>query len=264
MNWKEKFKQNLLEVLFRDQPRHPKGSPQGGQWMSTDSTTASWENKSKGELRVALMGLGVHSISSGPEASMAGITSDDMGNKIGSHMTEVYKSRPELKEFVNKLTEGHETDSGTQLPGVEKPAVFIKGNKEELGGGIIASFNPTQNQINMPGGIKSDPNELNIGQEQYNVGTKLETAFRHEYGHFISQYTPNWLEWTDNVHDKIGGKQTFKEKVSFYAGKDYDEAFAESFAAWSHPKYKQANNKLPKEVEQYFDNLFKQNPKIRN
>lgn len=261
MNPFEVLKRNLLDINYKNQPRWPKGTPQGGRWKSEGTTGAKWENKTKGELRSSLNDLGIHSISTGPEAMMTGIKSDDMGNKIGAHFTDIHNSRPELKEFTDKLTKGYiDEEKGISRPPTELPTVFIKGTKEELGGGVIASYAPFQNQINMPGGIKSDPNELVIGKGQYNVGIKLETAIRHEYGHFLSQKVQSWGKWCD-LYDKIGGKKAFAEKVSGYAATDYDEGFAESFAAWSHPKYKQAKTKLPKEVENYFDEIFNQNPR---
>jgi len=268
MDWKTIFRKNLEELInnshYNLQPRHPKGSPEGGRWKSKDSTDVTkplWEHKSKGELRLALMLSGIHSVSAGPEAMMAGIGSEVMGNQIGAHFTDMYDSRPELKGFVDKLVDGYENDKGIQVPSAELPSVFIKGDKEELGGGVIASYTPRSNQINMPGGIKSNPDELFVGQGQYNVGVGLEAAIRHEYGHYLALKVPNWIEWTDNVYDKITGNDTFKERVSGYAGTNYEEGWAESFTAWSHPNYKKSKNRLPKEVEDYFDNIFKKNPR---
>jgi hypothetical protein len=37
MKWQEKYLKNLMEVINKDQPRWPKGHPQGGQWKSIDS-----------------------------------------------------------------------------------------------------------------------------------------------------------------------------------------------------------------------------------
>lgn len=38
MDWKKKFLDNLTSILFDEiQPRHPKGTPEGGRWKSRDS-----------------------------------------------------------------------------------------------------------------------------------------------------------------------------------------------------------------------------------
>lgn len=47
MDWQEKFLDNLTTILYKEQPRWPKGHPKGGQWKDSGSSIPTADDLSK-------------------------------------------------------------------------------------------------------------------------------------------------------------------------------------------------------------------------
>ena len=88
------------------------------------------------------------------------------------------------------------------------------------------------------------------------VGNDIGTTIRHEFGHHIFYRTLEGRErqiWADLFYSK-GSKAVDFKVVSDYATTNASEAFAESFAAYSSPLYREG---LPEKVIQFFDTYLK-------
>jgi hypothetical protein len=60
----------------------------------------------------------------------------------------------------------------------------------------------------------------------------------------------------ESAVQKIGGLENLEE-ISTYAASKIQEAFSECFSVWMHPKYGTAGLKLPRHIEEAFDEIFK-------
>ena len=86
-------------------------------------------------------------------------------------------------------------------------------------------------------------------------------TFRHEFGHHVhsilfKRYAPlnKFDEAWDNIWNKHG-KSWWESKVTNYSATNVKEAFAEAWAIRTSKHYRKGM--LPKEIEDFFDNLFK-------
>lgn len=105
---------------------------------------------------------------------------------------------------------------------------------------------------------------LKLGGEKHYLYTdagKSLSTLDHEIGHAFHysmtddpQLRKYWEEW-EKFFDKQGAKY-FKTNVSIYSATNAKEAFAESFAAFVHPKYSASKKKLPAKISGYFDELL--------
>jgi len=110
------------------------------------------------------------------------------------------------------------------------------------------------------------PMRHQIGSGAYLTDTTFEGAFRHEIGHHIS-----WLTRVDDSafmravshHMKLDGlddtkgtqrRQWLKDNISEYGSVNYNEAFSEAFAAYTHKNYG-TKGKLPSEIEKVIKSI---------
>ena len=101
------------------------------------------------------------------------------------------------------------------------------------------------------------PPELTLGR--FSAMTEdAASVFRHEYGHHLKDNLfalgkkREFQQWETIYKSKPKG--WWNMKVSGYGSSNSSEAFSESFAAYSSPKY--TSGALPKEVEKFFKNLL--------
>jgi SPP1 gp7 family putative phage head morphogenesis protein len=121
----------------------------------------------------------------------------------------------------------------------------------------VGSYSPSRHRIL----LKSDlPIGSDIKLGRYIVGKNMNDAFRHELGHTVYM-NPKGFDQFDKILftqavDEIGGLQKLKTTVSTYASTNINEAFAECFSVWSHPKYGSTGIRLPKAIEIALDDMF--------
>jgi len=89
---------------------------------------------------------------------------------------------------------------------------------------------------------------LKIGS--FSIGNDVGTLLRHEYGHHIYRNisSKSWENVLSNV--------AIENEISKYAAASAEEAFAECFAAYTSPLYKDAAEKLPDVIEKFFKDRF--------
>jgi SPP1 gp7 family putative phage head morphogenesis protein len=89
------------------------------------------------------------------------------------------------------------------------------------------------------------------------TGKSFRSTFRHEFGHALQDRVfklKRGRQWKALFDQK--GTTWWKNNVSGYSATNYREAFAESFAAYTHPHYG-AQFRLPKEVEKFMDDILR-------
>ena len=100
---------------------------------------------------------------------------------------------------------------------------------------------------------------LTVGEGNFSISSDPMSSLRHEFGHYLQETVLMKDSFKDKVWRKIAERENvydyFEKYVSKYASSNVQEAFAESFAAYTSPKYQ--TGMLPKEIEKYFDDLFK-------
>lgn len=110
--------------------------------------------------------------------------------------------------------------------------------------------------INLGGKGKRLGDTFRIGE--YSTVNSIGTLTRHEYGHHIWEtalVAAERREWESLWI--LQRKKWWENKVSFYAGTNFKEAFSDSFTAWTSRVYGVGNKRnLPKELEAYFDKIF--------
>jgi SPP1 gp7 family putative phage head morphogenesis protein len=163
-------------------------------------------------------------------------------------------------------------------------------NLDEFAGkGVIAMFRPRTLDIALnTNKIKSFKNALQIGSKNWQIGADMASTYRHEYGHWLYELgggrslhtagvgakqealrawnkfyrgrykwdnqTKKWIN--DTAWDAESGSRIFSEKVSHYAGTDANEAFAESFSAYTSPLYGIEGKRLPKQIEELLEDII--------
>ena len=193
----------------------------------------------------------VRRMTQGPHKLTAEQFLDDALNPMLEEFDRIKRAFPEITIQLNKTKVfSSEFSRGKFLP--------------ELAGGS-GSYNPSRRiiQIAVKDGAKNIKPSLSLGKKTFNVGgSEFRSNMRHELGH---HYFEKVLVGTDakvikrnkflNIWFRKGEKKYFKKNIGVYAGTDVNEAFAESFAAYTSPKYKKGM--LPKDIEKYFDDLLK-------
>ena len=104
----------------------------------------------------------------------------------------------------------------------------------------------------------------------FNVGKDLATVYRHEYAHHLYHSNNMWRaapRWEKLMRDEgyfhqaqidnpdaYRGSDRIRREVSVYVGTNHFEAFAETFAAYTHPGYKAGS--LPPKIEAFYRENF--------
>lgn len=132
-------------------------------------------------------------------------------------------------------------------------------------------YSPSRVAIRMSfAGDDYSDNTLRVGPRSngttaYGVCESSAAVYRHEYGHHIDHKMSGtaYRDWGRVYYAaKTDAEQSsnsddcawFSKNVSDYAGTNKGEAFAESFSAWVHPKYK--SGMLPESVEGFMRTYF--------
>jgi hypothetical protein len=161
-------------------------------------------------------------------------------NLTGSHLSSVVDRFPNLKKIVDKM------EYNDSVGYVE----FVKGKYLPDRPGSFGEYNSTRRTIEISAGLQRT-SKIAPAVGSFNVDSTLPGVLRHEWGHHLHEKIPyskkrQWREmFAQNT--KIWGK-----KISVYGMTDEHEAFAEAFAAYTHPGYSTSKKRLPKMVEDYF------------
>jgi SPP1 gp7 family putative phage head morphogenesis protein len=109
--------------------------------------------------------------------------------------------------------------------------------------------------------------QLNIGSNNFLVGGDWYDTIRHEWGHYFHLRSrgfagySRWNKLYENLNPfakKPSMRFDWGKRISNYSSTNMKEGFAESFSAYTHPKYGQAGYpRLPRRVEVYFDKIMK-------
>jgi SPP1 gp7 family putative phage head morphogenesis protein len=168
----------------------------------------------------------------------------EYGNRVGGYLTEAFNGRPGLKKFVEGLR-GR----------VSELSIDVKDLKY-VEPGTLGTYSESTNTITIGSKYKV-PGKLKIGSGVFTVDSSPAGTFMHEYGHFLRDHAlDDKIKW-NRIYVALGRNDFFKKNISRYAGTNAEEAFAESFSAWASPSYNSLKKKLPKEIEDYFEEVFK-------
>ena len=165
-------------------------------------------------------------------------------NQYGAALSDVFNRK-------RKLREAFENQSSAPL------RLNIKNKKTVGPGGANGAFDPDMDQIQVAGKINK-ASKVSVGKNNFAVGANDVDVLRHEFGHGVykeilaKNEIGAWKQiWIDN------GSDYFKANVSKYAGTNPSEAFAESFSAWTHPRYgTEGVKRLPSDIEEFLERNF--------
>ena len=140
MSWEDKFKGNLLQILYRaDQPRHPAGSPQGGQFA--------------------------------PAQGAGGGTADEVEAKIQAKEAEIVGNSYETAIILDK--EGNEL---FRVKGTSSSVTFGQGERRRMKDAILTHNHPgTESGFSFPDVnfmLQNDLAEMRVVTDSYSYSIK--------------------------------------------------------------------------------------------
>jgi SPP1 gp7 family putative phage head morphogenesis protein len=185
----------------------------------------------------------------------------DRTNAIGDELSSMRKRFPKMKGMMDEMAQYGGVVDDMQIyntPGV--PWAEDAGGLFERSSGVmqlgVDTATTSVQQMKGLGGYN-----LMYGKDGTYAYRQL---FRHEFGHSMHSLAireqisnpkikKSWLDIWESHDKKWWGK-----KISTYAATDGSECFAECFTVYTNPMYgKTAKYKLPKDVEKWFDAVFK-------
>lgn len=102
-------------------------------------------------------------------------------------------------------------------------------------------------------------NVLKVGKTSWAVGgEEFLSVMTHEYGHRFHDRALSKKarsEWASMSRSHLTRGRKGNHSVSKYGSTNHEELFAESFSAYTHPKYRKGM--LPKDIESFFDKHVK-------
>lgn len=169
-------------------------------------------------------------------------------NKVGKEFERLYEQFPGLERIM--------ADSGLdtiKFDNLDYIPWMYKGQSTHCYG----IYFPGQVRMRLP--VK-DANFVHknvmIGQNRWNVSGGHSYHFGHELGHHVdyNMDRPFRERWSDVISSR--NLTEWKRRISVYGGSNPRELFAESFAAYTSPRYGVAERKLPEEMESFFKDLL--------
>lgn len=129
-------------------------------------------------------------------------------------------------------------------------ALMIGRNGRSLG-----FYAPAGQQINLATATSTIESGLTWG-EWLVSGEGIRSTIRHEIGHSLMDSVLAAGKLTTRDLQRFM-KDVKASDLSQYAMSDFDEFWAESFAAWSHPDYLRSSKRIHPELEKLFDRVLK-------
>jgi len=186
-------------------------------------------------------------------------------NLVGSETSRLIGEYPVIRNLLK----------GDEVGGIANRGVFryLHLNDKEMGAlwdndkipmGTRACFRKEYDAIYFKianAGIgKTGQDSLTIGK--FNASPDARGTFRHELGHGLYSARVGLEKESGGVHNWVRiwrtvGEQGFAKKVSGYSKTNSEEAFCESFSAYTNKGYgKVGTKRLPAEVETYFRGIL--------
>lgn len=190
-------------------------------------------------------------------------------NRIGADFHGVLEGHPEVRavlrrnpigEFgIEKSTRIADPSTGNKYQAYYRPAHPLSGVGP--GAEIKQAFDPWYGEF---GELLPTRHELHLNKMQAGVTGMGDTAglLRHEVGHHIRQMALDGSraeaalirEW-ETIYSSFGDEEIW-QKIGKYATTNSSEGFAEAFTAYTSPLYQTAEHKLPKVMEEFFDEII--------
>jgi len=121
-------------------------------------------------------------------------------------------------------------------------------------GNTVGWYDSSRNTIALATDQKTIREEVKTGG--FVVGKDLQTSIRHEIGHHVHEMQDSKTSEAFRVIAKSKDDKYWEEKVSKYGSSNSDELFAESFAAYTSPSYGTLGDRLPKEIEDFMEEIL--------
>jgi hypothetical protein len=169
----------------------------------------------------------------------------DKLNSISNSYTRILESNPRLKQLFDE-----KKISSCSFSLVNKSSVLSDAK-------VLGAYNVGTRQLLVSGKLKIGSSPLTLGK--WNVCYGVDDIARHELGHHLvfqlktKDVTSGGWGSLYNSHDK----SWWAKNVSKYGSSNSGEAFAESFAAYTHPQYGIVGKRLPADIEDWFDKVLK-------
>jgi len=226
------------------------------EWGSPDNIKDA-QNKFKSDFGISSVTSGKGYITkSGKKEALKVI------NKFGSELSRMYDNHPEMRKSLN--TPGKQIKRVTIFE--DDKLKKLRGGKMIYSDGVKGVYSGKHRELSMAGKFKPENEKGLVIGGDHAVDRSLIGVFRHEFGH--SYYDNHELagKWDKLLtglgvnpgHEKKGvgrdkkSGEYWSKNVSKYSSTNNHEAFAESFAAYTHSDYGEKQS-LPKEIERFMD-----------
>jgi hypothetical protein len=125
--------------------------------------------------------------------------------------------------------------------------------------GAVGLFYPEKNIIRLAGKNFANKRPA-LRFNEFSVGKDANSILRHEYGHNIYYSSVQDSRVWDAFYKEKGGDY-FKKNISLYGSTNKEEAFAETFAAYTSPLYGKPIVKgkyllMPEEIEKVMEQII--------
>jgi hypothetical protein len=158
-------------------------------------------------------------------------------NVINTSLTNCYTRFPKIEKILSE----------TPL----KRTVLL--NDKGIGSNRMTGVYTTTNERIILATKRPINKELLFGK--YTVGDDLSTSYMHEIGHHVfEQFNKSTIVTEWETLFKTNMNEFFN--VSIYARTNMDEAFAESFSAYTHSLYGKEGKVLPKKIHDFMEKHF--------
>ena len=258
---------NIISIV-NSQCRVPGGNPAGGQFTSCDGGPTAFSTPTEHGF---MLGAGGHPLMTESGYKVIGSNIPAQSGRLA----DTHPSEGQMKQFLDRTKQAHDAMVETTpavaqrlermqergiMPQLDVRGVFdtIEGSQGQQVGGL---YDPPTNTIILPGGalVNGTQKAPIIGQDNFVVDRSLDGAYRHELGHAIyykDRGVTELSQWPKVIQD-AGGYSKLRKSVSEYAGTNADEAFAESFSAYTHPAYgRNPATKLPKPIHDFMEKHY--------
>jgi hypothetical protein len=188
---------------------------------------------------------------------------------MGNVQISVFRNEAKLLEMYNSIGE-ELADMRNRFPGLsftekgKNPFEWFKVAAGRGEDGITASYYHKVKGLEIFGQSASlTRKRFFLGKRRgYFAESGIFGDFRHEFGHHVQIQmgkVGKAMKKLDRKWDKLWkklGEEDFFEKISEYAGDSPLEAFAECFSIFTDPIYGKVKKRLPKVIEEYFEELL--------
>jgi hypothetical protein len=183
--------------------------------------------------------------------------------KVSAELDRLQEDYPRFKELMHS---GYPVVDHLDLSPAPSKWVDPDGDCSFTCPGSVGLWNPQTRSLWLSNhtdryGLAIDKSGLEVETDSLNFGGHLSVkgfsgVFRHELGHSVYDILSDasQRDWVRVVSGSLEASRSIR-KISEYAASNTDEAFAESFAAYTCKEYKTKGG-LPKAVERYIKEML--------